>query len=375
MESNWIKVITNNINLNKNKTEMNKTILRAVILLVAGAVLLCGCEKKDDTPQKKYLPVNNTVVFVPRVIKCKVGDVIKPDIYVDYKKIENPVDYNIKFTPCDPSVLSVNEQCEITSLSSDPTYVSLYCENNGKVYKDTLVVLVTLPSGGDSYYISKGLDLNNDGIMSKYEMSKIEMLDKWYQADASLLKNVKVIMSEINYYAYIDLDYYDEEYDYYYDRPVDFSRNKALRIINLNYINCNSTANHIRLIFSSESVIEGIALTSNSSTCPTIYGFEKLDMPLLTSLSVEKFSIKELNMSNAKNVKNVALSNCHGIRKIDLSECDNLEYLEVVLVDWVPEPQKCDLILSHNIYEKYKNGSPDLTVNINELVNVIEAGK
>ncbi len=52
MESNWIKVITNNINLNKNKTEMSKTILRAVILLVAGAVLLCGCEKKEDTPQK-----------------------------------------------------------------------------------------------------------------------------------------------------------------------------------------------------------------------------------------------------------------------------------------------------------------------------------
>jgi len=362
MESNWIKVITNNINLNKNKTEMSKTILRAIIFLVAGAVLLCGCEKKEDTPQKKYLPVNNTVVFVPRVIKCKAGDVIKPDIYVDYKKIENPVDYNIKFTPCDPSVLSVNEQCEITSLRSDPTYVSLYCENKGKVYKDTLVVLVTLPSGRDSYYISKGFDLNNDGIMSKYEMSKIEMLDKWYQADASLLKNVKVVTSEIDFRPYGV-------------QMVDFSQNELIGVLRLNFSEYIGVSDPVKLKLSSNPKIEFLVLMADYYANSKLIDFEKPYLPLLSSITIVNFTFSELNMSNAKNVKSVMLSKCRAVRKIDLSECDNLEYLEVNLVDWVPEPQKCDLILSHNIYEKYKNGSPDLTVNINELVNVIEVGK
>ncbi len=355
MESNWIKVITNNINLNKNKTEMNKTILRAVILLVAGAVLLCGCEKKESTPQKKYEPVNSTVTFVPHRIKCTVGDVIKPDIYVDYKKVENPALYNIKFTPCDPSVLSVNDQCEITVHKRDSAFVSLYCENNGTIYKDTMVVFTDLPSREDSYYIQKGFDLNGDTFLSVYEMSKVDAVDKWFPQDAHLLKNVETVYS---CFERINL------------KPnviCDFSQNSRIKYLSI-YLR-DKDIRSCRIILPEVSEVENLKLYTDGWSAPDLENTVFPLCPNLDTLKIFYFHTSEFSIRRAEKLRYIHLT-FRNMNVVDLSGCPNLNNL--IMYDYGQTGQG-ELILAPQVYERYINKSQDFFYDISDDIVVRKA--
>ncbi len=364
MESNWIKVITNNINLNKNKTEMSKTILRTVILLVAGAVLLCGCEKKkEDTPKPNPPKVNISVEFEHKVIKCKILNPVKINVYKDHIIVKNPASKGIKFQSSNPSVLSVTDQCVITLQKRDSALVYLTLEDNDKIYRDTLRVFSHLPSKMESYYIMKGFDLNRDSCMSDYEMSRIEEVDKFYIEDAFLLKGIKSVSYEIPHYSSLCGQVY----------TCDFSQNNAmekLRIKADDYL--QQECHFIKLLLPSESKMRSIELTAY--WFPELIDFELPYLPSLDSLTIDEFTLHEIDLSNSNNVRYINLLGCLGLHKVDLSKCNNLTYICISPVKLYPNTEFCDLILSHDIYEKYKNGSPDLKVTIvNELVNVIEA--
>ncbi len=335
---------------------MKAKLVKCLVALSAMLMALCvlaGCEKEKKTqPKGNFIPVKNVVVFTPRVVHCRVGDVINPDIYVDYEKITSPAKYNIKFKPCDPSVLSVTDNGDVTVLKRDSAYVTLYCENNGKVYKDTMMVFPGLPSGNDDYYIKSGYDLNNDKFMSDYEMSKVDVVNGWDQRDAMLLTNVK--------YVYSCPKTFEAVYD--------FSNNNKLNQITIG--GEHSWAYHLQIILPNQPVLNKLRIDGDLGD----YEIPELDLshcPNLDTLYIKFCRMEECIITEQNHVRSLMLE-CIGLRKVDLSGCDDLTNIGVYPIHG---GGKCILILSHNIYEKYKSLAPELTFKINDLVTVVEANK
>jgi len=275
---------------------------------------------------------------------------------VDYKKIENPVDYNIKFTPCDPSVLSVNEQCEITVHKRDSAFVTLYCENNDNVYKDTMSVLVGLPSNKDSYYISMGYDLNNDGFMSDYEMSEIEEVDQWYQKDASLMKNIKVVNSSI-------------QWEYGVTTLLDFTKNTKLRELKIGdpwkiYYDMS-----LQIKTPNFPDLENLYVVASDLCTPKMKDLHLCECPKLDTIRVFYFELKNLTIERAEHLRFIHLC-CDGMNEIDLSRCSNLNNITMYDMEC---PSRCTVILSPKVYEKYLNKDPECHFDIDDDITVKKA--
>ena len=81
--------------------------------------------------------------------------------------------------------------------------------------------------------------------------------------------------------------------------------------------------------------------------------------------------MEECIITEQNHVRSLMLE-CIGLRKVDLSGCDDLTNIGVYPIHG---GGKFTLILSHNIYEKYKSLAPELTFKINDLVTVVEANK
>lgn len=328
---------------------MSKTIIRAVILLVAGAVLLCGCEKKkEDTPKPNPPKVNISVEFEHKVIKCKIRNPVKINVYIDHIIVKNPASKGIKFQSSNPSVLSVTDQCVIMLQKRDSALVYLTLEDNDKIYRDTLRVFSHLPSKMESYYIMKGFDLNRDSCMSDYEMSRIEEVDKWYQEDAFLLKNVKSVYASVVPSSQSSLCKTES---------IDFSFNANMTILTIftkDVFYCDT----LNVIFPSETKYETLKLISNWDT--PLCDMNIPSSPDLDTLQISCFTFPCFSIKNAKKMRYIMLGGDLPA-KIDLSQCPNLNNID--LFQTIRGTQKkFKLILSPQVYSKYINKDPDLKI-------------
>ncbi len=340
---------------------MSKTILRAVILLVAGTVLLCGCEKKkEDTPKPNPPKVNSSVEFEHKVIKCKILNPVKINVYIDHIIVKNPASKGIKFQSSNPSVLSVTDQCVITLQKRDSALVYLTLEDNDKIYRDTLRVFSYLPSKMESYYIMKGFDLNRDSCMSDYEMSRIEEVDKWYQEDAFLLKNVKSVYASVVPSSQSSLCKTES---------IDFSFNAnitSLTIIATREIHpCDS----LNVIFPTETKYKTLKILSDWFN--PLCDMNIPSSPDLDTLQISSFSFSDFSIDSAKKMRYIMLGGDLPA-KIDLSQCPNLNNID--LYQGYHGPQKeIKLILSPQVYSKYINKDPDLKIVLSPNINVVES--
>ncbi len=339
------------------KAKLVKCLMALSSMLMALCVL-AGCDKeKKIQPQGRIWPVRNVVAFTPRMVHCRVGDVITPEIYVDYEKIYYPAEYNIKFKPCDPSVLSVDEDGVITVLKRDSAYVSLYCENNGKVYKDTMLVLPGLPSGNDDYYIKNGYDLNNDKFMSDYEMSKIEEVKKFYCEDMPLLTSLKYAIGPNLWYG---------------DITVDFTNNPQLRVVKLGNSDQQSIPSIVNVKLPSLPYLEQLQLTSSYSMKYSLI-LKDLHIPVcpkLDTLKVTWFGVANIDIASAESVRYVYL-HCYNMNNIDLTRCPNLN--NITIHDYTYTEKHCTVILAPAVYVKYITKDPSLKVDIDSDIEVMEA--
>lgn len=339
------------------KAKFVKCLVALSTILMAGGILL-GCEKETKTqPKGRIWPVRNVVAFTPRMVHCRVGDVITPEIYVDYEKITSPAKYNIKFKPCDPSVLSVTDNGEVTVLKRDSAYVTLYCENSGKVYKDTMMVFLGLPSGNDDYYIKNGYDLNNDKFMSDYEMSKVEEIKTLYWEDLPLLKSLKYVMGPNQWYDKI---------------TVDFTNNLQLRVVRLGNYNQQFLSAVVDVKLPNLPDLEQLQLTASHSLKHS-FALKDLHIPVcpkLDTLKVTWFCLKNIDIASAENIRYIYVY-CYNMNNIDLSRCPNLN--NITIHDYTDAERTCTVVLAPKVFVKYITKDPSLKVDIDSDIEVVEA--
>ena len=335
------------------KAKFVKCLVALSTILMAGGILL-GCEKETKTqPKGRIWPVRNVVAFTPRMVHCRVGDVITPEIYVDYEKIYYPAEYNIKFKPCDPSVLSVDEDGVITVLKRDSAYVSLYCENNGKVYKDTMLVLPGLPSGNDDYYIKNGYDLNNDKFMSDYEMSRVDVVEQFSSEDLPLLKSLKYLRSS---------------YTWYGNMTVDFTNNTQLKNVRLgNYKQSGATA-IVNIKLPDLLDLECLFLLTSDLDYITLKDLHIPVCPKLDTLKVFYFNVTNIDIASAESMRFIHLC-CSEMKKIDLSMCPNINNITIYNMG----DNCCTVVLAPKVFVKYITKDSSLKVDIDSDIEVVEA--
>lgn len=337
---------------------MSKTILRAVILLVAGAVLLCGCEKKENTPQKKYKEIKTNVIFYPDKLEMKVNEKAKVQLIVDYKEIDKPSEYNIQFSSSNENMISVDKDGILSSKMVDDiskadsvVYISLYCESKQKIFKDTMKVKVLVPLNIDCY---EKYDLDGDNKISVYESARIVRIDD----SCYIVDSVLVFLPGV---VYIN-NYFSTNNMFGKKSSFDFGKNKNLStLIFKNWDAFVISLSLFELKFSNNPKLENLTIDYDGHV-GSYLATEFIDFshcPNLLNVTIIRAGITSFSSLGANKIEKVTLHGTDLLQLVDLSNCNDLTVIDIDAGSNVMK-----LILSPIVFEKYKNGSPDLTVSI-----------
>jgi len=322
-----------------------KTIFK-LLLCVACASVMAGCEKKEDEEYGKWESITvrpyllNVDIMLNTSHPLYVGKFYKSTTDESFDKFE-PYDikeHNITFNSSDENIATVDDNGNVYGVSLGTTEIKIKIDNKNECIC-TINVLPNIQFKNSRFkeYLVENFDTNSDGEISLEEAENITEIYIPSLGDYNLygiefMPNLTSLQIEQGGGKYSD--------DKYTGLDLDLSHNKKLIRFYAEGIEFNSISNigenlkhlHIRT-YAQRKVSVDLSTASNLDTLFIQGNVEKINFAGCTNLKSLEISTSTCILGedfyNLAKLKILAMSGTFNIQTLNLSFCPELEYLYI----------------------------------------------